>query len=64
MQVAKRVPLGLVKDGPAVRRALLSVPLNTFVAAAAANGIGYAVANEGAPATNATVYVFAPDCAP
>lgn len=64
VQVAKRNPLGLVKDGMAPRRAVLPVPVNTFIAAAAANGIGYAVANETMPVPNATVYVFAPDCAP
>jgi hypothetical protein len=64
VQVAKRNPLGIVKDGMAPRRAVLPVPINTFVAAAAANGIGYAVANETMPTPNATVYVFGPDCAP
>lgn len=64
VQIAKRVPLGIVKDGDVPRRALLSVPLNTFVTATAANGIGYAVANETMPGPNSTVYVFAPDCAP
>lgn len=64
VQVAKRNPLGLVKDGMAVRRAVVPVPIGTFVAAAGANGIGYAVANETMPTPNATVYVFAPDCAP
>jgi hypothetical protein len=64
VQVAKRVPLGLVKDGAVARRAVLPVALGTFVAAAGANGIGYAVANESMPGPNATVYVFAPDCLP
>lgn len=64
VQVAKKVPLGLVKDGAVPRRAVLPVPVGTFQAAAAANGIGYAVANETMPAPNATIYVFALDCAP
>jgi hypothetical protein len=64
VQVAKRNPLGLVMDGAEPRRAVIPVPIGTFIAAAGANGIGYAVANETTPAPNATVYVFAPDCAP
>lgn len=64
VQVAKRMPLGLVKDGAAARRAVLAVPLGTFAAAAAANGIGYAVANETMPGPNSTVYVFGMDCQP
>jgi hypothetical protein len=64
VQVAKRNPLGIVKDGTTPRRAVLPIPIGTFVAAAGANGIGYAVANETMPTPNATVYVFAPDCVP
>lgn len=64
VQVAKRNPLGLVTDGKIPRRAVLPVPLQTFQAAAAANGIGYAVANENMPGPNATVYGFAVDCSP
>lgn len=66
VQFARRQPLGIVKnaDNTTPRRAVLPVPVGTFVSAAGSNGIGYAVANEGGAMPNATVYVFDPACAP
>ena len=57
VQIAKRVPLGVVKDGMAPRRMVIAAPLGTFIAAAGANGIGYAVANETMPGPNATISI-------
>lgn len=61
---AKKNPLGLVMnaDNTTPRRLVIPVPINTFVGAAATNGIGYAVANETMPNPNAMVYVFDPAC--
>lgn len=65
VQFAKREPLGIVKEpGGAPRRRVANAPLSAVAATTASNGMGFVVTNDGAPATNATVRIFDPACAP
>lgn len=68
VQIVKREPLGVVKDGTTPRRNNIPVAIGAFAAATASNGIGYLVANDqpaqaGLPALG-TVYVYDPACSP
>jgi hypothetical protein len=51
-------------NGLAPRRQLLPVPVGSFVAAVASNGLAYLIANDPPPNGAGTVFVFDPACAP
>jgi hypothetical protein len=64
VQFVTRAPLGLLKDGPTPRRALLPTPVSSVLAAAGHGGVGYLVVDAPGPAVGAIVVVFDSACAP